>query len=106
MNQNMTDGLPQEHVDDLLKSFFKKEIPDPWPDAQFAQPGRVSAGYWFGSFRRLALVASVTLLLVGYLALAAKFPAAPEPGLDLNRNQTIGSKSEVKQSLPSRQKRN
>jgi hypothetical protein len=103
MNQNLTDGLPQEHVDDLLKCFFKKEFPDPWPEAQLSHPGRVSAGLWFGSHRRLALVASVALLLFGYLALAAKFPSAQEPGLDVNRNQTIGSKLEVKQPLPKHQ---
>ena len=96
MNENVTTAASQEYVDGLLSSFFKKEVPHPWPAAQLPAEGRVSARFWFGSTRRLALVASVALLLLGYLALATKFPTSSEPGVSVDHHQTIGSKPQVK----------
>ena len=47
-----------------------------------------------------ALAASVALLLISYLTLAGMFPPSSSSGLDLNRNQMIGSKPGVKQLVP------
>jgi hypothetical protein len=96
MNENVTAAASQEYVDGLLNSFFKKEIPHPWPAAKLPSVERVSAHFWFGSTRRLALVASVALLLLGYLALATKFPTSSESGVGVDRHQTIGSNPQVK----------
>jgi hypothetical protein len=96
MNKTLWNGLSQDYVDRLLKSFFRREMPDPWPEARLLVPagGAPWKGSWLRSYR-LALVASVALFLVSYLALAARFPVEPEPGLRLNRSQTIGLKQRV-----------
>jgi hypothetical protein len=86
----------QDDVDSLLQSFFKKQMPDPWPDARATAPGASVPGSWVHTYGRLGLVASVALFLFSYIALAARFPAQPDdPGLSLNRNQTIGLKQRV-----------
>ena len=71
-------------------------MPDPWPEAPLPVSAGNAArkGSWLGSYR-LALVASVALFLVSYLALAARFPVEHEPGVRLNRSQTIGLKQRV-----------
>ena len=103
MNNTFSNGLSQDYVDRVLQSFFKKEMPDPWPPVSV--PVRKPAGRrsWFQSYGRLALVASMAFILVSYLYLAAMFPAAPEtwpePGLTLNRNHSIGSKVGPKQRV-------
>jgi hypothetical protein len=97
MNNILSRGLSQENVDDVLQSFFRKELPDPWPAPRVISPtsGAAKKRSWLASYSRLALVASVALVLVSYLALAARFPLEPEPGLVLDRKQTIGQKLRV-----------
>jgi hypothetical protein len=98
MNNIHSSSRAQDDVDSLLQSFFKKQMPDPWPDASWAAPGASVPGSWLHTYGRLGLVASVALFLFSYIALAARFPAQPDqvaPGLSLNRNQTIGLKQRV-----------
>jgi hypothetical protein len=96
MNSTYSNSPSQCNVDGLMQSFFKKEIPDPWPEARVpALTPAATRKPWLGSHGRLALVASVAIFLFSYLTLAARFPAEPEAGLILNRNQTIGFKQRV-----------
>ena len=94
MNNLLSSGLSPDHVDGLLQSFFKKELPDPWPaPGMFVRsPGNIRRAPWLGSYKRLALVASVALLLFSYVTLAARFPLEADPGLTLDRNHSIGQK--------------
>ena len=70
---------PEQDVDQLLGAFFKSEIPDPWP--AFEPPARTlpfrpapeRRGFVLGS--RLALAASVALLLVSGWLLSGSFNA-------------------------------
>jgi hypothetical protein len=73
-------------VDELLRRFYRAEMPDPWPAApavatvspsQERQPRRLTFGRFFRAPTRLALAAAVALLVIGYLALQTWFP---EPG--------------------------
>jgi len=91
---NSVSRLPQDDVDGLLQSFFKSELPEPWPALGVGPSGgrRVS---WHQPYRRLALVASLAFFLLSYVALAARFPAQHEPGLGLDRSHTIGFKQRV-----------
>jgi hypothetical protein len=99
MNNNiLSDGRPAENVDRLLHSFFKNEMPEPWPAVNVLADQPLTKPGWLGTFGRLALVASLALILLGYLALAAKFPSSSEPGLTFDRSQTIGSRISVKQA--------
>jgi hypothetical protein len=103
MYHTVPDSPAQHHVDGLLKSFFKKQLPDPWPEARIPQhgPGVTLGRPWFSNLGRLALVASVALLLFGYLGLAARFPVAnEESGLSLDRSRTIGLVPGVKLREP------
>jgi hypothetical protein len=97
MNNLLSNGPSQDNVDGLLQSFFKRELPDPWPSASglFPASGATRHGSWLGWYSRVGLVASVALFLLSYLTLAARFPVEPEPGLALDRNQTIGLKLRV-----------
>src|SRR3954451_18501734 len=80
MYHTLPDSRAQDHVDGLLKSFFKRQLPDPWPEAPIPahDPGVTLGRHWFPNLGRLALVASVGLILCGYLTLAARFPLANE----------------------------
>jgi hypothetical protein len=72
-------GRPPENLDSLLRRFFRSEMPWPWPVAPKVQtpaPRKLQPSRpWFRHSSRLALAAAVALFLIGYLALAGKFPA-------------------------------
>jgi hypothetical protein len=85
-----------DHVDGLLRAFFRAQMPHPWPKAPatasqilpFRRPSKVR-----GLTRsRLVLAASVALLLLGSLLLPRGFAptCTPEQGIDAlgtaNRN--------------------
>src|SRR5437588_5553586 len=96
MNHIRPNGLPPDHVDRLMRSFFTYEMPHPWPLADVALTARrVQRSSWMRS-GRLGLVASVAVIVFSYLALAAWFPAEPSHGLNVDRHQTIGSKPGMK----------
>src|SRR5437879_4201696 len=76
-------------VDRLLRAFYRSEIPDPWP--RFTAPTERVALLPFPTHparrpllgrSRLALAASVALLLGGLWSLSGKFSVdpAPKPG--------------------------
>jgi len=100
MNTITTQNRPQGNVDDLLKSFFKKEMPDPWPEF-FAPTPKQSASSkrsWFLFHGRLALVASVALIFFGYHSVAPLFQTEQEDSLPLEQKLMIGSKIGVKKN--------
>jgi hypothetical protein len=101
MNKTLAKGPLEDNVDGFLESFFKREMPAPWPDARVPRPTHALANrrFLFRSHSRLAMAAAVALILFGYLSLAALFPVEPEPGLKIDRFQTIGSKPGVKQRV-------
>jgi len=72
---------PPENLDDLLRRFFRSEMPRPWPVApQVSAPRKLQPSRpWFRHSSRLALAAAVTLFLIGYLVLARKFPTNQSP---------------------------
>src|SRR5438105_9348192 len=96
-------GRPPEHLDSLLRRFFRSEMPTPWPvapkvpapAARKLQPSRP----WFRHSSRLALAAAVALFLIGYLVLAGKFPADNSPRQPSIRDE-IGHKKGVGSQLP------
>jgi hypothetical protein len=68
---DVSDGL-----DGALRSFFRAEMPDPWPvmSAPELPPQAAVVRPWWKRGGRFALAASIALMLVGYLALARGFP--------------------------------
>jgi hypothetical protein len=67
------------NIDDTLRDFYRSEMPDPWPTMRapartLPMPKRSSRPVWLRSLSRLAVAASIALLLIGYLALASLFP--------------------------------
>jgi hypothetical protein len=62
-------GQSPEKIEVLLRSFFRAEMPDPWPvmkapvEEPFRQP--TAPRRWTGLRSRLALAASVALLVLG-----------------------------------------
>ena len=73
---------PGDNVDGLLRAFFQAEMPHPWPslEAPAPQPGVLPAratSARSGLFRsRLALAASIAVLIGGSLLLGGKAPDA------------------------------
>jgi hypothetical protein len=89
-----TFGPSGDELDGMLRSFFRAEVPDPWPTmkappavVKFEKPRRST---WLRIGPRLAIAASVGLLLVGYLALGSIFPKH-QANDGLNNGPTIGS---------------
>ncbi len=76
---------PGGDIDALLGAFFQGEMPRPWPAFQSPRrsrtlpvpPARPRPRFAFGS--RLALAASVGLLLLCGWLLSGKFPGMPAP---------------------------
>jgi len=78
-HQETPDGL-----DVLLRNFFRAEMPNPWPTLQAPaeEPTSKAAPTWWNRSRsRMALAASVGLLLLGSWCLSSVLPdfAGPNP---------------------------
>ena len=65
-------GRPPDEIDGLLRAFFRAEVPDPWPvlkpPAAAETPAvlrRIRRRPWTMMRSRLALAASIALLLIG-----------------------------------------
>jgi hypothetical protein len=75
-------GLPGDDLDGLLSAFFRTEMPCPWPGAPVPEETPVifrPAPVRRSSFRsRLALAASVALLIAGAWLLGDSFKDAPD----------------------------
>jgi hypothetical protein len=71
-------GPSGDELEGMLRSFFRAEVPDPWPAmkapaavVKFEKPRRST---WLRIGPRLAVAACVAFLLLGYLALGSMFP--------------------------------
>jgi len=89
-------GLPPEEVDTLLRSFFRAEMPDPWPVLKAPaeepfRPERRSTSRWTGLRSRVALAASITLLMLGSWCFSARTPDYSLPTQDLSGPSGTGS---------------
>jgi hypothetical protein len=77
------EGPPPDDVEVLLRAYFRSEMPDPWPAPPLVRsiPALAPAGpIRSGSGRsRLALAASVALLVAGTLAVPHATQPAAEP---------------------------
>jgi hypothetical protein len=80
-------GPSSDELDGMLRSFFRAEVPDPWPTMKFPEPvvklHKPRRSAWLRIGPRLAIAASVAFLLLGYLALGSIFPRH-QPGEGLN----------------------
>jgi hypothetical protein len=72
--------LSDDYLDKVLRTFFRAEIPNPWPAMKAPEPLRLRTVRrpWWKRTTGLTLAASVGLLLVGYLGLASSFPKFQE----------------------------
>ena len=65
-----------DDVDDLLRAYFRAQLPQPWPELKLPAPGQPlpqRRSLWSS---RSALAAAVTFLLLGSMALSAAFHAS------------------------------
>ena len=71
-------------VDALLRDYFRAQMPEPWPevDVPATLPLVQPRSKWLRAFPRLALAASIVLLLLGYVALGGLFPKESTNALD------------------------
>lgn len=78
---------PDDEIDRLLRAFYRAELPSPWPELKLpAGPAARPAVRWSLLRSRLALAASVLVLLLGSWLLADSFRVYPlrtvEPGTE------------------------
>jgi hypothetical protein len=83
---------PEDDVDGMLRSFFKAEMPNPWPAFQkpTAAPARFSL--WRS---RLALAASILLLIGGALLLLGGTSPVREQRPELNPSLLTGERTKL-----------
>lgn len=82
---------PPDDVDKILRAFFRRQMPDPWPSLEapvlrrvVPVPAAKAARRWPLLRSRLALAASVALLAAGLLFRGEAFQGRPNPaGTDL-----------------------
>jgi hypothetical protein len=88
-------GPSGDELEGMLRTFFRAEVPDPWPTMKFPEPilklRKPRRSTWLRVGPRLAVAASVALLVVGYLALGSIFPKHQPDGPSMN-GPTIGQK--------------
>ena len=103
---------PDDDLDTLLRAYFRAEMPDPWPswEAPLGQPAvvplRPESGRRPLSRSRIALAASVALLVAGPLLLSGKFTDQPAKPADANFKDTsadtrgrLGSRYKMRNEL-------
>ena len=80
-------------VDVALRDYFQHEMPHPWPafEAPQAMRSKRPASFWSRYGGRMALAASIAVLLAGYLALSGYFPRQVAP-TGLTPQHEIGMK--------------
>lgn len=76
---------PGDDLDGLLRTFFRSQMPQPWPasparHAKNLSPARPTSSRHPLMRSRFALAASVALLLLGSLFLPARFTNELKPG--------------------------
>jgi len=74
-NELMQNEEARPDMDNLLHEFFENEMPKPWPAFKAPLQTRApkQASFWGQYSGRLALAASVALLVAGYLTLGGFF---------------------------------
>jgi len=86
-------------LDRLLRRFFLAEMPSPWPvmpvpASESAPRSRPAARpWWFRSRSRLALAASVGLLMVGSWNLAGSVTDYPPPATGVGADSGLSNKN-------------
>jgi hypothetical protein len=96
MTELLSRGRPHHDVDGLLRSFFEKETPDPWPGVGVPECKDARKRPALLNYPRLVLAASIVLMLVGYLKLAEMLPPERAQGLAPDRSRMIGSRPGIK----------
>lgn len=96
-------GTPPDELDALLRDFFRSEMPQPWPDFAIPEPAPIlpltrPARSWLPVRSRLALAASVGLLLTGSLLLPLSVNSVDDPARrgDLIGDRKAGSPFKVR----------
>jgi hypothetical protein len=92
-------GERSDDLDQLLRRFYRAEMPDPWPapptPAEAPRPLRELPRRPFRWHQpRLALAAAVALFLIGYLWLQSAFPPSPAQVDERTPGPTIGKKDD------------
>lgn len=75
MSELMHNEETRPEMDNLLHEFFESEMPKPWPAFKAPLQTRVpkQASFWGQYSGRLAIAASVALMVAGYLTLGGFF---------------------------------
>jgi hypothetical protein len=97
---------PEDALDGVLRAYFRAQMPRPWPALVLPQSsptplrppsreGRPGGGRWPLFRSRLALAASVALLILGPLFLSGKFQTTGSPST-FRLGPPEGSKPDLK----------
>jgi len=84
-------GQAPDDLDGLLRNFFRSEMPNPWPTMTAPAIENPTPTWWSRSRSRLALAASVALLLVGSWFLSGSAPDYTAPVVNGPRDTSSGA---------------
>jgi len=101
-------GAPStDEVDELLRRFFRAEMPGEWPAAPVVEVAprprvlpRRTVVRFFRAPARLAVAAAVALLVIGYLSLQAWFPEPQPPSGEVTKDPFATQGNGVKHHSP------
>jgi len=86
-------------IDTLLRDYFRKQMPNPWPKAPVTKQKMRPAPHtlrparpWIRARRYLALAAALALFVLGYSALSAFIPGIGAVPMQWNPEHDIGGK--------------
>ncbi len=106
MNVHQRSPRESDNLDALLRGFFRSEMPDPWPAWKAPNQGKPtsSARRWTAVRSKLALAASVALLLLGswWLSGGPSVDYSQRPGVSPLGDHGSASGSGVKNLLHGR----
>ncbi len=104
-----TNGTGAGHAyDDLLRAFFRAEMPAPWPTFEVPEPATLSItrsrtapiGLLTRTRSRVALAASIAILLLGSWLLSGAFPRDCRPAAGSQAGWSKPTEPGVNSGLP------
>ncbi len=87
-------------IDQILGSYFRREMPSRWPAAPEAEVTTAAKHGWTLATSRFLVGMSLVALLAAYMGLATFFPRDTNAGLNPNGSGMIGHKPGVGKNAP------
>lgn len=99
MNTHEDAALGDNGIDQMLKSYFRHEMPARFPAAPGTSAPVPTSGSWSLMSSRFIIGASLVALMLAYMGLAAFFPTSTSNLLNPNSTPHIGQKTGIPKTV-------